>query len=127
VTYLIEGRRRALLETSSRYTTSIRFSRLKASSVKPKPQPGQRKGRLRRWAMSSDVSTGQEDTRDDEGIMRRLILQTGISIDGYVAALACRSTLTLASDRASMTALWERSEDGTTWQPWMDIAFTRHE
>jgi hypothetical protein len=39
--------------------------------------------------MSSDVSTGQEDTRDEEGIMRRLILQTGISIDGYVAALAC--------------------------------------
>jgi hypothetical protein len=38
-----------------------------------------------------------------------------------------RSTLTVASDRASMTARWERSEDGTTWQPWMDIAFARHE
>jgi hypothetical protein len=37
--------------------------------------------------MSSDVSTGQEETREEEGIMRRLILQTGISIDGYVAAL----------------------------------------
>jgi dihydrofolate reductase len=37
--------------------------------------------------MSSDVSTGQEDTREQEGFMRRLILQTGVSIDGYVAAL----------------------------------------
>jgi hypothetical protein len=36
-----------------------------------------------------------------------------------------RSTLTVASDRASMTALWERSEAGTGWQLWMDIAFTR--
>jgi hypothetical protein len=36
-----------------------------------------------------------------------------------------RSTLTVATDRASMTARWERSEDGMTWQPWMDIAFTR--
>src|SRR3954451_6813758 len=40
-----------------------------------------------RGAMSSDVSTGQEDTREQEGVMRRLILQTGLSIDGYVAAL----------------------------------------
>jgi hypothetical protein len=31
-----------------------------------------------------------------------------------------RSTLAVASDRASMAARWERSEDGMTWQPWMD-------
>jgi hypothetical protein len=37
--------------------------------------------------MSSDVSTGPKKRRAEEGIMRRLILQTGISIDGYVAAL----------------------------------------
>jgi hypothetical protein len=36
-----------------------------------------------------------------------------------------RSTLTIADDRRSMTALWERSEDGIDWQPWMDISFTR--
>jgi hypothetical protein len=36
-----------------------------------------------------------------------------------------RSTLTVAEDRGSMTALWERSEDGTNWQPWMDISFRR--
>lgn len=38
-----------------------------------------------------------------------------------------RSTLRIAEDRRSMTALWERSEDGTNWQPWMDIAFTRRD
>ena len=36
--------------------------------------------------MNSDGSTGQEETREAADIMRRLILQTGISIDGYVAA-----------------------------------------
>jgi hypothetical protein len=37
--------------------------------------------------MSFDAATGQEDTQAQEGCMRRLILQTGVSIDGYVAAL----------------------------------------
>jgi Protein of unknown function (DUF1579) len=36
-----------------------------------------------------------------------------------------RSTLTIADDNLSMTARWERSDDGTTWRPWMDIRFTR--
>ena len=36
-----------------------------------------------------------------------------------------RSTLTVAQDGQSMTASWERSEDGASWQPWMDISFTR--
>jgi hypothetical protein len=26
-----------------------------------------------------------------------------------------------------MTVLWERSDDGTTWQRWMDITFQRIE
>jgi hypothetical protein len=38
-----------------------------------------------------------------------------------------RSTLTVSQDRASMKAFWERSEDGITWEPWMDITFTRRE
>ena len=38
-----------------------------------------------------------------------------------------RSALTIAEDRRSMTALWERSEDGTNWHPWMDMAFARSE
>lgn len=36
-----------------------------------------------------------------------------------------RSTLTIARDGNSMAALWERSEDGATWDRWMDITFTR--
>jgi hypothetical protein len=36
-----------------------------------------------------------------------------------------RSLLTVAADRASMHARWERSDDGNSWQPWMEIAFTR--
>jgi Protein of unknown function (DUF1579) len=35
-----------------------------------------------------------------------------------------RSTLTVARNRESMTALWERSDDGISWQRWMDIHFT---
>jgi hypothetical protein len=37
--------------------------------------------------MSSDLSAGHEETREQGEVMRRLILQTSISIDGYVAAL----------------------------------------
>lgn len=36
-----------------------------------------------------------------------------------------RSTLRIGPDGNSMTALWERSEDGATWQRWMDMTFTR--
>jgi hypothetical protein len=36
-----------------------------------------------------------------------------------------RSTLTISDDRCAMKALWERSADGTIWEPWMDIRFTR--
>lgn len=36
-----------------------------------------------------------------------------------------RSTLTIGSDGDSMTALWERSEDGVNWEPWMNMTFTR--
>ena len=38
-----------------------------------------------------------------------------------------RSTLTIAPDDRSMTAIWERSEDDTGWQPWMRITLSRIE
>jgi Protein of unknown function (DUF1579) len=41
------------------------------------------------------------------------------------ASGAVRSTLTVSSDRSSMTARWERRDDGSRWQPWMDMTFTR--
>lgn len=30
-----------------------------------------------------------------------------------------------SEDKANLSGLWERSEDGQTWQPWMDITLTR--
>jgi hypothetical protein len=63
---------------------------------------------------------------DDDGIFRF----TG---GGDIAAAAqpgdastaqVRSTLTVSQDRASMTAFWERSENGIDWEPWMHITFT---
>jgi hypothetical protein len=36
-----------------------------------------------------------------------------------------RSTLTVADDRRTMKALWERSADSTNWEPWMDVTCTR--
>jgi hypothetical protein len=41
------------------------------------------------------------------------------------ASGAVRSTLTVDADRSSMTARWERSDDGVSWQRWMDMTFTR--
>ena len=38
---------------------------------------------------------------------------------------AVRSTLRVSADGKNMTAKWERSDDGTTWQSWMDMTFTR--
>lgn len=42
---------------------------------------------------------------------------------GDATTAGVSATLTVADDRRSMHALWERSEDGTTWQTWMDLAF----
>jgi hypothetical protein len=36
-----------------------------------------------------------------------------------------RSTLTVSADRSSMTARWERSDDGSVWQPWVNLLCTR--
>jgi len=36
-----------------------------------------------------------------------------------------RSTLTVSPDGGGMVAEWERSEDGSTWERWMDMTFTR--
>ena len=36
-----------------------------------------------------------------------------------------RSTLTVGVGIRTMSARWERSEDGATWQRWMDITFER--
>jgi predicted enzyme related to lactoylglutathione lyase len=38
---------------------------------------------------------------------------------------AVRATLRVAPDGRSMTAVWERTDDGAHWSPWMDLRFTR--
>jgi hypothetical protein len=40
---------------------------------------------------------------------------------------AVRSTLRIAPDRSEMAALWERTDDGRHWRPWMDMHFTRED
>jgi hypothetical protein len=43
----------------------------------------------------------------------------------HASTARVKSTLAVASDGDSMTALWERSEDGVRWEPWMNMTFTR--
>lgn len=66
-------------------------------------------------------------TIDDEGVFRFAggpdVAPAAHPADGEKAGV--RSTLTLAADGASMTALWERSPEGRTWEPWMRISFTK--
>jgi hypothetical protein len=44
---------------------------------------------------------------------------------GADAAARVRAMLTVAPHRKPMSAIWERSEDGTAWSRWMEIGFTR--
>jgi len=41
------------------------------------------------------------------------------------ASGAVRSTLTVSPEGNNMTARWERCDDDASWQPWMDLTFTR--
>jgi hypothetical protein len=41
------------------------------------------------------------------------------------ASAAVQSTPTISADGSGMAARWERSDDGVSWQPWMDVTFTR--
>jgi len=38
---------------------------------------------------------------------------------------SARATLVISDDRSRMTGSWERTEDGESWLPWMDMEFTR--
>jgi hypothetical protein len=79
------------------------------------------------------------DSEGDAGVMHLTIDHDGVFRfvgSGDIAPAAqptsaqtarVRSTLRIGSDRQSMTALWERSEDGSTWHRWMDITFVRSE
>jgi uncharacterized protein DUF1579 len=88
---------------------------------------------------ATDSFTGRAyDNHGNITIMRARVDEQGVwtfSGGGDVAPVArpssadasgaVRSTLTVSPDRSGMTARWERSDDGVSWQPWMDMTFTR--
>jgi Protein of unknown function (DUF1579) len=88
---------------------------------------------------TTDTFTGRAyDNQGDITILHARVDEHGVwtfTGGGDVAAVArpstaaaggaVRSTLTVSPDRGSMTAKWERSDDGATWQDWMDMTFTR--
>lgn len=87
----------------------------------------------------TDTFTGRAyDNQGDITILHARVDEHGVwtfTGGGDVAAVArpstadgsgaVRSTLRVSPDRSRMTAKWERSEDGATWQAWMDMTFTR--
>jgi hypothetical protein len=97
--------------------------------------PDHRHGHLR----ATNSFTGRAyDNQGKVTIMNAKVEEHGVWIGtggGDVAAVArpstadasgaVRSTLRVSTDRGSMTAKWERSDDGVTWQDWMDMTFTR--
>jgi predicted enzyme related to lactoylglutathione lyase len=55
-------------------------------------------------------------------------MQVSVDRDGvwtFAGGADVRARLTVAGDGGSMAARWERADEGTTWQTWMDLRFTR--
>jgi hypothetical protein len=98
---------------------------VRAIEIIGEPDPGTN-GYLARSFDSDGGVDVMQLTIDDDGIFHFFggpdIAQAAQPTDGSTARV--RSTLTVAADRSSMRALWERSVDGDSWQPWMDIAFS---
>ncbi|MFI6815094.1 DUF1579 family protein [Nonomuraea sp. NPDC050328] len=74
-----------------------------------------------------DPATGTYPMRafDNQGAFTTMT--ASVDADGVwtFAGPAERATLTLAADGSAMAAAWERTEDGSAWEPWMDMTFTR--
>ena len=43
----------------------------------------------------------------------------------YISGPTARFSGQFSEDSETLCGLWERSEDGQTWQPWMDITLTK--
>jgi hypothetical protein len=92
-------------------------------------EPDPRGGYLARSFDSDGNAETMQLAIDDDGVFRF----TGGSDIAPAAQPATartarvRSTLTIAPDGQSMSALWERSGDDTSWRPWMDITLQRGE
>ena len=54
-------------------------------------------------------------------------MQASVSDDGIwtFTGESERSTLVVSDDDNTMTAHWERSDDGSNWLPWMDVKLTK--
>ena len=54
-------------------------------------------------------------------------MQASIEQEGVMKIIGdkMRSTLSASEDGQQMQAHWERSEDGITWIPWMDMQFSK--
>jgi hypothetical protein len=89
-------------------------------------EPDGRGGYLARSFDSEGNAELMHLTIDDDGVFHFTgggeIAPTAQPKEAPTASV--RSTLTIAGDRGSMTALWERSDDGISWHRWMDIRFT---
>jgi hypothetical protein len=57
------------------------------------------------------------------------VMHATVDADGVwtFASDSIRAFLTVNEDRHHMKAHWERSEDGSNWQPWMEMRFTKME
>jgi Protein of unknown function (DUF1579) len=90
-------------------------------------EPDGRGGYLARSFDSEGNAELMHVSIDDDGVFRFTgggdIAPTAQPSEAPTARV--RSTLTVADDDESMTAIWERSDDGVRWYPWMDIRFTR--
>lgn len=55
------------------------------------------------------------------------LMRASVNADGVwtFAGDTARATLSIADDRNTMGALWERSDDGSAWTHWMDMRFTK--
>lgn len=76
-----------------------------------------------------DASTQTYPMRSFDNHGNFVTMHAGVSDDGVwtFADETTRATLKIGSDGRTMSATWERCDDGSTWTHWMDMTFTKIE
>jgi hypothetical protein len=74
-----------------------------------------------------DPATGTYPMRSFDNQGNFTTMHASVSDDGVWTFVgeSERATLTIAEDRTSMRARWERLDETSTWRHWMDMRFTR--
>jgi hypothetical protein len=74
-----------------------------------------------------DPSDGSYPMRsfDNQGNFVTMTARVGDDGVWTLTGASERATLTVGEDGATMTARWERSDDGSGWRHWMDMNLTR--